>query len=363
MAEKQISSNVLKYFLLLFAVTIVLVGHLFWSFLSILILSLILVNISRPVYRFINQYTSDSFASLMTCGLIVVLVFVPLLYFVGALSQEAIAYLQYIKGIKFGSKIMELIHDSPILTAVQTQLSDFGIELKADDIGRNLTEFSRTLALFIYNKASGWAANIINFVVDFSLMILIVFFLLMDYDRLINFLMRLSPMPEYQERQLISKFQKIAQAILVGNGVCGFIQGLLGGILFAYLGIGSPVLWGGIMGIMAFLPIVGIGVILIPTSVIFLLKGSIGVAAFIAIFYLVLSMIIEYLVKPKMVGSQVKMHTLLVFLSIIGGLGVFGVLGIIYGPLIITAFLTMADIYLKDYAQYIQDQVKATPDN
>ena len=62
----------------------------------------------------------------------------------------------------------------------------------------------------------------------------------------------------------------------------------------------------------------------------------------------------EYLLKPKMVGEQVQMHTLLVFLSIIGGLSVFGFLGIIYGPLIITAFLTMAEIYLASYERYVK---------
>ena len=67
------------------------------------------------------------------------------------------------------------------------------------------------------------------------------------------------------------------------------------------------------------------------------------------IFYIILSFSVEYIVKPKMVGTQVKMHTLLVFLSIIGGLSVYGILGIIYGPLIITAFLTLSDIYLKRY--------------
>ena len=61
----------------------------------------------------------------------------------------------------------------------------------------------------------------------------------------------------------------------------------------------------------------------------------------------------EYLLKPKLVGDQVKMHTLLVFLSIIGGLSVYGVLGIIYGPLIVTAFLTLSDIYLEKYDDYI----------
>nr|MBF0221253.1 AI-2E family transporter [Desulfobulbaceae bacterium] len=350
MAHNSVSKHALKYFLLLFTIAILLVGRLFWPFISTFILSFLLVNTFRPIYRYINRYTSSTFASLLTCFLIVLLVFIPLTFFVISLSNEAFAQFQYMKEINFTLKLKELTQSNTLFISAQEHLHSLGITFTADDISQNLAEYSRTVALFLYNQASSWAANIINFIVDFSLMILIIFFLLIDYDKLVDFILQLSPLPDNQEEQLISKFQKIAQAILVGNGVCGLIQGVLGGIVFAYLQIGSPVMWGGIMGIMAFLPIVGIGVVLIPTAIIFFLKGQIGQAVFLLVFYFILSMSIEYLLKPKLVGSQVKMHTLIVFLSIIGGLSVFGVLGIIYGPHIITAFLTLADIYRKNYS-------------
>ena len=76
-----------------------------------------------------------------------------------------------------------------------------------------------------------------------------------------------------------------------------------------------------------------------------------------------LSFSVEYILKPKMVGTQVKMHTLLVFLAILGGLNVFGFMGIIYGPLIVTAFLTLADIYLTNYDGYIKERRVLPPRN
>ncbi len=352
MPEKT-SPLILKYFLLLFVISILLVGRLLWPFVSIIILSLLLVSIFRPIYKFMTRHMSDHFASLLTCVLIILLVFIPLSYFVIELSKEGIAYFNFIKGINFAVKTRELIQNSTIFGKFQGLLDGYGIALQTEDISNNLATFARTIGVFFYNKMSAWAANIIHFIINFSLMILTIFFLLIDYNRLVDFIMRLSPLPEAQEKQLIKKFQEIAQAILLGNGICGVIQGVLGGLLFTYFQLGSPVLWGGVMAVMAFLPIVGIGAILLPTALILLLKGSIGKAIFTAIFYFVLSMSIEYLLKPKLVGHQVKMHTLLVFLSIIGGLSVFGVLGIVYGPLIVTAFLTLADIYLKNYAQYI----------
>jgi predicted PurR-regulated permease PerM len=118
--------------------------------------------------------------------------------------------------------------------------------------------------------------------------------------------------------------------------------------------LNSPLLWGSVMAILAFLPIFGIGLVMIPTALFLMLSDRMNEGIFLFVFYMVLSFSIEYVVKPKMVGTQVKMHTLLVFLSIIGGLSVYGILGIIYGPLIITAFLTLSDIYLKRYDQRLQ---------
>jgi predicted PurR-regulated permease PerM len=164
----------------------------------------------------------------------------------------------------------------------------------------------------------------------------------------------LSPLPDDQDRKLMDKFHAMASVVLVVNGISGLIQGFLGGAVFAIFGLGSPFLWGFIMAILAFFPIVGIAVVFVPASIYLFLKGRIAAGIFFIIFYLFVSSIVEYVVKPKLVGNKVRMHTLLVFLSILGGLKVFGILGIIYGPLVITAFLTLTDIYRASYETYMR---------
>ena len=352
------SPMVTKYFLTLFIVSFLLLGFLLWPFLSILIVSFVLVNIFRPVYSLLNRKLSANMASFLTCLLIILLVFLPLIFFVGALSTEAIGLYKLGKAANFdvGQKIKELIHQSTLFAQAQELLTGFGISLEPEGINKTLSEFAKMVAVFLYGQATSWAANIMNFVISFFMMIIVIFFLLIDIDRLTNFLFRLSPLPENQERQLIRKFQEIAGAILIGNGICGLIQGTLGGFSFVIFGLPSPILWGGIMAILAFLPIFGIGLVLVPAAFIMFLKSRMAAGVIMLIFYAILSFSVEYLLKPKMVGKQVKMHTLLVFLSILGGLSVFGVLGIIYGPLIVTAFLTLAEIYLDSYDMIVKDR-------
>ena len=360
MSLQRPNNLVLTYFLVLFVISILLMLRLLWPFTSLLILSYLLTSLAKPVYTYLCRYLSTTFASLVTCSLIVVLVFVPLIFFVAALSTEAYQLFQATRGTNIAASVTSYILNNPIYIRVEALLAGYGIELEVEEFTSTLSDFSTDIAKFIYTQASIWAGNIITFILQFMMMILIIFFLLIEQEKLVNFLLHLSPLPNNHDRLLIRKFEKIAGAILVGNGICGVIQGVLGGLAFAVLQLGSPLLWGCIMGILAFLPIVGIGAILGPAAVVLILQGKIMQGLGLAIFYIFLSMTVEYLIKPKLVGNQVQMHTILVFLAILGGLAVFGIMGIIYGPLIITAFLTLSGIYIDNYEQYVTSGEEAS---
>jgi predicted PurR-regulated permease PerM len=354
--RKPFSPLVFRYFLLLFLVSFLLLGRLLSPFFSILIISFLLTGLFQPVFRFFNERLrfSGQFSSLVTCWLIVLVVFVPLMIFVVALSKEVLGIYPLIKGKNLALLMQQLLEENQSVGRIKDIFAGFGIELHPERITAVFSEFGKVAGLFLYNQASAWAANIMNFVFSFFMMIIVIFFLLIDQEQFISYILDLSPLPDQQERQLFRKFEEIAKAVLVGNGLCGLLQGFLGGAAFMLLGISSPILWGGVMAILAFLPIFGIGLVLVPTAIVLFLKGSVGMGIFMLIFYVTLSFSVEYILKPWMVGERVKMHTLLVFLSILGGLGVYGVLGIIYGPLIVTTFLSLAEIYRKNYSEYVR---------
>jgi len=356
-SAKIFSPMVFRYFLLLFLLSFLLLGNLLWPFFSILILSFLLSGLFQPVFKLFHSRLkfSQQFSSLVTCFFIVIVVFVPLMLFVIALSREVLGLYPLIKGKNLAHLLQQLLEENQSVIWLKEALAGFGIELHPERISATLSEFGKVAGLFLYNQASFWAANIMNFVFSFFMMVIVIFFLLIDQERFISYILELSPLPDQQERQLFKKFEGIAKAVLVGNGLCGLLQGFLGGALFMFLGVNSPILWGGVMVILAFLPVFGIGLVLVPTSIIFFLKGEVGIAIFMLIFYATLSFSVEYILKPWMVGERVKMHTLLVFLSILGGLSVYGVLGIIYGPLIVTAFLSLADIYRKNYSEHVRN--------
>jgi predicted PurR-regulated permease PerM len=352
-----ISRNpILLFFLACFIGSMFLLGWLFLPFMAILILGAVVTGIFYPLYRFISRHPKirPNFASLLTCLLIFFVLFVPIVFFVGSLTQQAYGLYQKAQGAAINQQIDSLLQETHVLEKANHFLSKFEIEITGDEFKKGVTEAAKFVGLFLFEQARAIASNTLAFLLNFFLMLMVIYFLLIDRDKLVAYIVDLSPLPSDQEWKLIGKFSDIAGAILIGNGLGGFIQGVLGGMTFWVFGLPSAFLWGVIMGLLAFLPIIGIGVVFIPTSIYLFLKGRIAASIFFIVFYLLLSMGIEYVFKPKLVGQRVKMHPLLVFFAIIGGLKLFGILGIIYGPLIVTAFLTLAEIYRSSYQQMVE---------
>jgi len=353
MTRKNQPGIILWFFLALFLISIFMLGWVIWPFMSIIILASVVTGVFSPFYRLLKRKISPALSSLLTCIMIFVILFVPIVLFVGILSKEAYGLYLMGKSAVISDQFRNLLESSRILERANHFLSGFNITLTGEELNKALSETGKFVGLFLYKQASAIASNMLNFLMNFFLMLLVIYFLFIDGHKLISFITDLSPLPEKQDKQLIQKFKDMAGAILIGNGLCGMIQGALGGLLFGFFGINSPFLWGVIMGLLAFLPIVGIGIVFFPAAVFMFLKGRVGVSIFFIVFYVVLSGGIEYLLKPKLVGQRVKMHTLLVFFAIVGGLKLFGILGIIYGPLVVTAFLTLTDIYNSSYRKEI----------
>jgi len=276
-------------------------------------------------------------------------------FFVGILSKEAYGLYLMGKAGAISDQIKPLFESSKVIERANLFLSGLNINITGEEVNKAISELGKFVGLFLFQQASSIASNALKFFMYFFFMLLIIYYLLIDGGKLITFIIDLSPLPREQDEKLIQKFKDMA--ILIGNGFCGLIQGVAGGVVFFFFNFNSPFLWGVIMSLLAFLPIIGIGVVFIPVSIYLFLKARIASGIFFVVFYIILSGGIEYLLKPKLVGQRVKMHTLLVFFSIIGGLKMFGILGIIYGPLVATAFLTLTDIYYASYQQLV-DPVK-----
>ena len=356
MEQNIFQRAVFFFFLALFCISIFLVGKLIAPFFASILLGVVITGIFSPLFRRLSGRMSPRIASVLTCLTIFFVVFIPVVFFVGILSREALGLYNMARDAVFSNHLIDLLDNTQALERLNDLLARAGIEtvISWNELIAPVSDLGKVVGFSLFQQARFITSNLVNLVFYFCLMLIVVFYMLMDGERFIQYLYDLSPLKDEHDRELYEKFNDMAGAVLIGNGLGGLIQGTAGGLLFWFLGLNSPFLWGVIMGFLAFLPIVGIGVVLVPTAIFFMLKSSLGMGIFILAFYAVLSWGIEYIFKPKVVGDRVAMHPLIVFFAIIGGLKVYGILGIIYGPLIATLFLTLADIYFSSFQSMVE---------
>jgi len=132
-------------------------------------------------------------------------------------------------------------------------------------------------------------------------------------------------------------------ATVYGMVVTGALLGLLGGVIFAFVGLPGPVLWGSVMAVFAILPVLGIPMIWIPAAGWLALNGEWGGVTIVTITFTLLS-IADSMIYPYLVGSRMRMHTAIAFVAAIGGLLVFGPVGFVIGPMVIALMIALRDI-------------------
>jgi len=345
---------VLLFFLFLFTVILYLLYHLFRPFLDTLLLSLILSGLFYPAYRRLERLLRGHrvVASLITCVLVFLTVFLPLIYFVATLSNETYTFYTSLSSKLESGQLQQILsRHRDLWREAMERFDQLHIPIRSEQLELNVVEMGKQGLFLVYEHARALISNLTKFFFHFLFLLVVLFYLFLDGPRLRAFLFSMLPLPESQERFLAGRFNEMARAILLINGLAGLVQGILGGLFFWLFGIPSPFLWGSLMAILAFLPLVGISLVYLPAAVyLLLLKRYIPAVLFVILFFM-LSFFVEYVIKPRMVGQQSKIHALLVFLAILGGLSAFGILGILYGPLILTAFLALAELYEQTYEE------------
>jgi predicted PurR-regulated permease PerM len=334
----------------------VLLFRLFWTYISSIILGLLIASAFHPVYSRLKKLLKGNAqsASLLLTVIIALVLIIPVGGFVGTLSNEAFEFYNRTKDSVSLKKIQEALEgDSKWAQRARRVGRLTGIELNPETVEGLAASLGRNVGLFLSRQLQSMASNLLSFLIHFFMMILIVFYILRDGTQLKDYISGLLPFPAGQQELVVNKFREMGRAVIIGQGLSGVIQGILGGFGFYIFGLGSPILWGTLIGFLAFLPIIGAAVVFIPTTIILFIQGKWETGIGYLIYNVCYSGFIEYVLKPRFIGREMKMIPLLVFLGILGGLKLFGILGVIYGPLIITIFLTMAEIYRMEYKENI----------
>lgn len=315
-----------------------------------------LVGVLHPAYQWLVKLSHGRVysSSFLLCLLIFLGIFVPLVFLISTLSVEMADFYLYLRQSLTVEAVSRLMDQHTVwVDKVQHLLQRIDVNFNFANFEEYVVALGKTVGLIMYDQTRMLAGKVLHFSLQFVMMIVIIYYLLIDGTKLKEYILALLPMPRAQETLLLGKFNDMSVALIIGNGIAAVLQGVFGGIGLTMFEFRSPVLWGTVMAILAFIPFIGISIVFIPITVYLLISGQVAKGIMFFIYFSLLSGVVEYIMKPKIVGDRVKMHVLLVFISIFGGIATFGILGILLGPLVAIAFLTLAEIYLSSMERSI----------
>ncbi len=337
------------------AVCLIVVLMVLAPFFSVILLAVVAKGLIAPSFnRLVGLLNGRRKAAAFTiCVLLLVVLLVPVFLIAQEVSKEALGiYELSTTQLTEGRLRYVLEARQDRIDQVNALLVPFGIELTVDRAYDLLATGGVRIGGFFYKQGVSLAKHLVRFVFGFIFWVVILYYLLVDGPRFRIWMEDTLPLPRDEQRLVSHRFMDMASSLVIGNGFGALVQGLAGAIVFSLLGLHGVVLWGVVMAILAFIPVVGISLVFVPFSVILLIAGETGRAISLFVPLAVVATVVEYWLKPLLVGRRAQMHTALVFLSLIGGVMVFGAVGLLLGPLMMTAFLTLLSIYRERYRPY-----------
>jgi len=206
------------------------------------------------------------------------------------------------------------------------------------------TDALRNGAAYLLAQSGSIFRNAAGFVLNLLLALFATFFFLRDGDSIMAVIRRLLPMPEAQREQLITRTRDLIAAGVTSAIIVAGLQGLLGGISFAVVGIEAPVFWGVMTAFFCVVPL-GAWVIWLPAAVYLAANGSVGRALLLAGIGIGIISMVDNVVRPLLLSGRAHMNGLVIFVSLLGGLSVFGLLGLVLGPILVVTALTLVTTY------------------
>jgi predicted PurR-regulated permease PerM len=202
-----------------------------------------------------------------------------------------------------------------------------------------------TIAAWLTNATASFVRGSLIEAIGVLLTFYLLFYFLRDRREVLVSLRALSPLSQADMDRLLSRVGDTVHATIYGTLVVAAVQGTLGGLMFWWLGLPAPLLWGLVMGVLAVVPVLGAFVVWIPATLFLALDGSWGKALILALWGGVVVGGIDNVIYPILVGNRLKLHTIPAFMAIIGGLIVFGPSGLILGPVTLTVTVLLLEIW------------------
>lgn len=308
----------------------------------------IIASIFYPIYKAIDRRLKvRNLSASITLSLVLLIIIIPLIVVSSLIVKESIdLYASF-------SDNRGQIAESVSQTLNWIKHNPYTAQLNIDEAfwTEKFSDVARGITAFLVSSVKALTQNSIIFVVMFLITFYTLFFFIRDGEELLKKLMHLCPLGDDHEKLLYQKFTSTARATIKGGLIVGLIQGALGGAMFYIAGIQGAIIWGLLMVLASSIPGFGSYIIWLPAAIIMLILGRTWTGIGMILFGSLIIGTIDNFLRPVLVGKDTSMHPLLVLLSTLGGIAVFGISGFIIGPIIASLMLAFWEMYEHYYSK------------
>ncbi len=317
-------------------------GAILWA----LVLAILFGPVNRALLKRWPKRTNS--VALLTLTLITLIVVLPAVLLGVALIQELTSF--YAK-LQSGQIDLQALFDRA-MASLPARVSDYLKSMGVGDfsavresIASGLSGSARSIA----GQALTFGQGAFNVILSISLTLYLTFFLLRDGEILAAGLIKAVPLRPELRRDVFEKFTTVIRATIKGSLVVAIVQGLIGGVVFALLGLEGALLWGVVMGLFSLIPAVGTGIVWVPVALYLFATGAIVKALILTFCGLFVIGMIDNILRPILVGRDTRLPDYVVLISTLGGLQAFGIHGFIIGPVVAALFIGTWNIFTENW--------------
>ncbi len=315
----------------------------FFSFLiikpyfSYILGAMVLSFVFYPVYCKIHaKFRNDSLSAGVMIVLILLAVIVPISYVASQLITQSVVVLNDVGDVN--------------TTALDNMVSKISQILGYDFLFEDfLVDVSLEGRKFILSAAPQIFGSLSSIVLGMFIMMFVMFYLFKDCENIVTYFLKLFPIKQENEHRLVEELGLVTRGVVYGQVAVAVVQGLLAGVGYAIFGLSAPVLWAFITLMASFLPTIGTALVWIPICLFMIAAGNYTGGVLLAVYCFVVVSSIDNVIRPKLIGDKTGLHPVLVLLGVLGGLKMFGLIGLVLGPVIIALMTILLKLYIDDY--------------
>ncbi len=327
-------------------------------YLDPLVLAAVLAGLLHPLHAWLRDRLRgrSSLAAIVVCAVVVALIVGPLVGFGAALVRQGVDSLHAIQ-----AWVAEGGLDRALSSGLAGRAGELlrrylpGAAMDSLDLETSLARLSQTAATWLLHRGGALLGGAGVALGKLALMIFVLFYFLRDGEALLGRALHLLPLRRSQEERLIRRFKDVSRSAILGAFGTAAAQGIAGGIGLAIVGI-PALFWGAAMALASLVPVVGTALVWVPAAAWLLLTGHWGKALFLAGYCAIVVGAIDNLLRPLLMSGQARMSTLWLFLAILGGIDAFGLLGIVYGPLVFGLLAVLLYLYEEEFHDFLARQ-------